>query len=194
MKKRGMAFVLVMVLSICMMFAGCSQKENPFVGTWKASYDLTKEIADSLEGYEDCFKDLKLVMVLEFDEEEIQFYLDEKEMDVFMDNYKTGMITMLDMVLEEQAKEANLSVEETLAALGVTHDEYIEEFLSQEILDAYRAEIEESFGEKIVAEYKYTNSKITLDHEEGIEIRNYELNEGKLTIDMGDDFVLTFEK
>lgn len=194
MKKRGVALLLAMVLSVCMLFAGCS-KENPFVGTWKAKYDMTEEMVEAFEGYEDCFTTtLEIGFILEFTEDEVTFKVDEEAVDTFIAEFRTGVEAAFGKMLEEAAVEAGVTVEDFLAAVEMDRETYISTCMVEFDTETLKEEMMGDYGEPITAGYKFTDSTITLDHEEGIEIWNYELDGEKLTIDMGDDFVLEFER
>ena len=138
MKKRSL--VLVLVLAMLMSLCACAGKESKsIVGTWKAHFDFSEMMQESMgaeaDTYGDIFKDLSLVFCFEFTKDEVTISVDDASIDAFKDEMENIMVKIFDISMEEMAKSADMTVDEVYASIGYTREEYLETFLAEMDID-----------------------------------------------------------
>lgn len=183
--KKWIALLLSLVLAIGML-AGCgNSKGDSIVGTWEAEVDfaefLTESMASELGEMASYFefKDLTLKLVLTFDEDGAYTLSGdkasaEKLFDKLIEQLKPGMVSYLEDQLK--AAGAEMSVEDMLAASGMTIDSLMEQSFSDDMIDEMIAEMESD------GEYEIKDGMLYLDGDEC----EYELKGDSLTIDTDD--------
>ena len=185
MKKRSL--VLVLVLAMLMSLCACAGKESKsIVGTWKANFDFSEMMQESMgaeaDTYGDIFKDLSLVFCFEFTKDEVTISVDEASIEAFKDEMEDIMVKIFDISMEEMAKSADMTVDEVYASIGYTREEYLETFLAEMDID--------SLAEELVVEetskYKAGKDVITVTNEDG------DTEEWAYTLD-GDSLTLTVD-
>lgn len=185
MKKRSL--VLVLVLAMLMSLCACAGKESKsVVGTWKANYDFSEMMQESMgaeaDTYGDVFEDLSLTFCFEFTKEEVTISVDEASIDDFKDAMEDIMVKIFDISMEEMAKSAGMTVDEVYSSIGYTREEYLETFLDEMDID--------SLAEELVVEetskYKAGKDVITVTNEDG------DIEEWAYTLD-GDSLTLTVD-
>ena len=129
--KRIVSLALVLVM-VAALFAGCAASEpkvsdqEALVGTWKGEMDLTKalkeEIGDELEGFE--MDEFKVTVVFKFAQDGTYTKeLDEASVETAFEGLIAGMEGFMKTLLEAQAQEAGMSLDEMLAAAGMTMED-----------------------------------------------------------------------
>ena len=136
--KRIVALTLALVMIVA-LFAGCNASKAPettaapeltdqekLVGTWKGEMDLTEamkeEVGDDLEGFE--MGEFKVTVIFKFTQEgTYTMELEEESVEQAMENMITGMEGYLKAMMEAQAQELGMSLEDLLAASGMTMDD-----------------------------------------------------------------------
>ena len=185
MKKRSL--VLVLVLAMLMSLCACAGKESKsVVGTWKANYDFSEMMQESMgaeaDTYGDVFEDLSLAFCFEFTKDEVTISVDEASIDDFKDAMEDIMVKIFDISMEEMAKSAGMTVDEVYSSIGYTREEYLETFLDEMDID--------SLAEELVVEetskYKAGKDVITVTNEDG------DTEEWAYTLD-GDSLTLTVD-
>lgn len=122
----SLALVLVMIVAL---FAGCAASatdQEKLVGTWKGDLDMTKamkeEMGDDLEGFE--LNDFKVTAVFTFTQEgTYTMELDEDSVQKAFDGLIESMEGFMKTMMEDQAKELGMSLDDLLAASGMTMED-----------------------------------------------------------------------
>lgn len=135
------------------------EDENPLVGEWEATIDMSDYISDMMYaemGVDMDIEDFAIVMTLEFDEDgTYKADLDMSPMEDAMDDF---IDQLWDVMMEMSAEEYGMTVEEVEDAMeqsGVTKDALMEEI----DMDALFEEMFEAFED-------YTKGKWILDGDE----------------------------
>ncbi len=143
--KRTLSLVLCLAMVVSMMFTltGCFGEQSKYIGTWKATLDLTDIMNDELakdEEMGDYFKltNFSVVMYLRFsDDGTYSMWIEEesveKAMKKMIDDLTLGME---DYLTDYFASEGiTVTVQEALDSLGMTMDELMDDSFDEEMID-----------------------------------------------------------
>lgn len=127
----SLALVLVMIVAL---FAGCASSgseskltdQEKLVGTWKGDMDLTEammeELGEGVEGFE--LDEFKVTVVFDFTAEgTYTMELDEESVEKAFEGLIKGMEGFMKTMMEAQAQELGMSLEDLLAASGMTMED-----------------------------------------------------------------------
>ena len=191
MKKRNL--LVVLVLSVLMLFAGCAKEEevNPFLGTWNGTLDYTQSFTDMMVAENADieklvkFENLTFTFAFTFTEEKISMHVDEASKLSFVQNVEAGIASMIDAMAEDEATKNGITVEEVYAGMGVTRDAYvqatIENMQINAMVDAMASALE------LNGAYEYDDSQIVILYDDNTyEEMKYVLGIEDLTITITD--------
>lgn len=143
--KKLFSVVLCLLLSLSMLLTltGCFGEQGKYVGTWRASLDLTDVMNDELakdEEMGDYFEltDFSVVMYLEFNNDGtysmwVEEESVEKAMEKMIDDLTLGME---DYLTDYFASEGiTVTVQEALDALGKTMEELMDDSFDEEMMN-----------------------------------------------------------
>ncbi len=199
MKKRNLFLALVM--SLVMMLTACGNS-NPFVGTWVGTWDMTDIMYDSIQGsgmeeYAD-FEGLELQVVFTFDDEEVEFAVDEDSLEALGEKMEEQMIELMDAYLEDMASDYGYSSEDLLSMMGYTHDEFVDEMVAAMDVDGMIDSLSGELEAEGTYEYDEEDGVLTIEYDDDNEEEfEYEFDDDKLIITMeadGYDVVIECEK
>lgn len=191
MKKRNL--LVVLVLSVLMLFAGCAKEEevNPFLGTWNGTLDYTQSFTDMMVAENADiekfvkFENLTFTFAFTFTEEKLSMHVDEASKLSFVQNVEAGIASMIDAMAEDEATKNGITVEEVYAGMGVTRDAYvqatIENMQINAMVDAMAGALE------LNGAYEYDDSQIVILYDDNTyEEMKYVLGIEDLTITITD--------
>ena len=122
MKKRSIVFALALV--VVMLLTACGNK-NPFIGTWRGTWDITEILVDfmiaadaEMEDYMNL-EDLTMDIMFSFTEEgEVEMYVDEASIGAFVEKYETELGEMMDAYLQDSLSGYGYSMDEIASMMG----------------------------------------------------------------------------
>ena len=169
--KKFLCVVLTLVLLVSVL-AGCSSKSDELVGTWEGQIDMTDMVNEQLGAeFAGMFTldDMVFTMSITFNKDgTYQVNLDRESVEAafngMVDDMKDGLIDMLEA--EIAAMGVDMSVEDMLAASGMDMDQLMEEALAEVDMD--------SLIDGVMAESSFSG--------------NYKAKDGKLFLSDGLDY------
>lgn len=191
MKKRNIFVSLL--LAITLMITACGQ-ENPFVGSWKGSCDLTDLIIEYVVGeneeirpYLEGIDDLAFVIQFEFTEDELAMSVNKSSIDTFLTHLEDGLLQMMEELLVDELEKYGISYEEYLLESGMSNEELLYSMLDEMNVSEQMETMMYSMAEalELSGNYMYDEEKITVIYEDGT------IEEMDYTFD-GTDMIITF--
>ena len=185
--KKKLLKLLGMLVILCMLVAtvGCSSKNNTsddddkekepsVVGTWEAEMDLAAAMNDMLGeslGIETEFKDLSMKVTLELKKDNTyKFAADEDSAETFVDNFLEQFKDVMKAVVEDAAKEYDMTFDEFLAEMGyASFDAFFEEAAAGMDAESLVGE----FASEEDGAYKFKGNKLWLGEGDGIDEETY---------------------
>lgn len=199
MKKRN--WFLALVMAITMLFTACGS-ENPFVGKWTGTLDLTDYIIEQMVAEDESikefakFENLNFTLVFEFTEDEVSLHMDEASTQQFVANVEAGVTNMLDTMVANMAAEYSMTTEDIYAGMGVTREAFVQSTIETMQLDALVSGMAESL--ELKGTYDSDDEKIVVYYEDNTyEEMKYVFDGEKLKITVSDgtnDFVIECNK
>lgn len=210
MKKRiAMLLCMVMVLSVAL--CACSSEKDQLVGTWRGTMNLAEAVnmgmmeADPEVAEYLMVDTLNITFTLTFNKDDTySMVVDADALDVAMqgmvDEMADGMIEYFEAVLEESGLE--MSVEELLAASGLTVDALAEELYKEMDAEAMFTELNSEGNFKVADGKLYMSDGLDYAVDEAVyELYTVEgdtltINKGEGSEDVADDYVypMVFKK
>ncbi len=194
MKKRSLLLVLIMTMVLSITACGTQEqdkKENPFVGTWSGTLDLTEYVVNTivaenadLQKYAK-FENLTFTLTFTFTEDKVLLHLDDASAQQFIANAEAGIATMVDAMVADIATANNMTAEDVYAGMSVTRDAYVASVVeSMKLGDMVKAM---AGALELNGSYKYDAEKIVVLYEDKTyEEMKYVLESEKLTITVSD--------
>lgn len=137
-KVMSMLMVVVLVLAMMTMFAGCGNDADKLVGTWTSEVDMTQIINEELAADPTLagfftINDFRIVMIMTFNEDGTYCSTVDAEsvttaMEGLLDDMETGIVAMLQAELD--ASGLDMSVEDMLAMSGMSLEDLMAEMKS----------------------------------------------------------------
>ena len=134
-KVMSMLMVVVLVLAMMTMFAGCGNDADKLVGTWTSEVDMTQIINEELAADPTLagfftINDFRIVMIMTFNEDGTYCSTVDAEsvttaMEGLLDDMETGIVAMLQAELD--ASGLDMSVEDMLAMSGMSMEDLMAE-------------------------------------------------------------------
>lgn len=173
MKKRNLLVSLLLILTL--MITACGQ-ENPFVGSWRGSCDLTDLIIESVAGDEEDLRQymeevdgLEFTIYFEFTEDEMSMSVDDSSVDTFLENLENSMKNVAESYLiDNLASTYDITYEEYLMELGMDSDEFLESKLDEMNMNVQMEAMMNSMADALEVSglYMYDDEKITIVYED----------------------------
>ncbi len=195
--KKFLALVLSAVLLVGVL-AGCggdkSASGDSLEGTWRANLDMTdmfnEQMAAGGMGEFMNISEFGITMVMEFKSDgTYSLSADEDALASSMEGLKEELKSSATAYLENMLKEQGLdmSVEDALAASGMSLDDMLNQIFSEESMNELTA------GMKSEGQYKAEDGKLytsdSVDEAPGDSYESYTLDGDTLTLDAGDSEV-----
>ena len=197
----------LIVLSIALTLTGCGEKSK-FVGTWKATIDLSDKINEQLEGEEFSeyidIKDFKLDMVITFNSDdtykrEITEESAEKALEDLYEAFEEGMEKYLKQMLKDEG--IDMTVDELLESQDTSMDDFIDAFKEEVNVESVTKDFNAS-GKWKVEDGKLYMSDSTSKEVDTSEYEKYEISSSELKLtessdddeDLKDLYPLVFTK
>jgi len=142
-KIVSLALVLVMVVA---MFAGCAASatdQEKLVGTWKGELDMTEAMKESVGEMAADFelKDFKYTVIYTFTAEgTYKVEADKASVEQAFQVLGDSLSAYLEQSMEAEAAAAGMTVDDMMAVLGMSMDEFVDAMLemivSEEVIEA----------------------------------------------------------
>lgn len=204
MKKRN---VLVALMLVCVMMLSACGNTNPFVGTWRGTWDFTDALEEtlvaddaSMEQYLE-FEDLTIEIIFEFTEEgEMEMHVDEDSIETMAVNMEDGLYKMMDNMLQDQLSGYGYSNDEIAGMMGYdSYDAMLNDMIAELDMEGTLVDpLMDSLDAEGTYEYDEEEGILTLEYEdEGDEEFEYEFDEDKLILNIeidGMDMEIECEK
>lgn len=189
MRKRNLLVSLVLVFTL--ILTACGQ-DNPFIGSWRGTCDLTDFIVDSVVGDDETLRQymegvdgLEFVINFEFEENTMSMSVDEASGEAFIANLETSMKNMMEAVLIDGLSEYGISYEEYVAESGMDAEQLLDSMLDEMELMSQMDSMVDSMIEalELSGSYMFDEGKLTIVYDDGTyEEMMYEFDGDTLTI------------
>lgn len=189
MRKRNLLVSLVLVFTL--ILTACGQ-DNPFIGSWRGTCDLTDFIVDSVVGDDETLRQymegvdgLEFVINFEFEENTMSMSVDEASGEAFIANLETSMKNMMEAVLIDGLSEYGISYEEYVAESGMDAEQLLDSMLDEMELMSQMDSMVDSMIEalELSGSYMFDEEKLTIVYDDGTyEEMMYEFDGDTLTI------------
>lgn len=189
MRKRNLLVSLVLVFTL--ILTACGQ-DNPFIGSWRGTCDLTDFIVDSVVGDDETLRQymegvdgLEFVINFEFEENTMSMSVDEASGEAFIANLETSMKNMMEAVLVDGLSEYGISYEEYVAESGMDAEQLLDSMLDEMELMSQMDSMVDSMIEalELSGSYMFDEGKLTIVYDDGTyEEMMYEFDGDTLTI------------
>ena len=173
MKKRSLIVVLIMAMVLSITACGAQkqeQKDNPFVGTWTGTLDLTEYVETTIAaGNADLqkyaqFEDLTFTLTFTFTEDKLSLHLDDASAQQFITNAEAGIVAMVDAMVADVAAANNVTAEDVYAGMSVTRETYIISIVESMKLDEMVKSMAEAL--ELNGAYQYDAEKIIVIYDD----------------------------
>lgn len=189
MRKRNLLVSLVLVFTL--ILTACGQ-DNPFIGSWRGTCDLTDFIVGSVVGDDETLRQymegvdgLEFVINFEFEENTMSMSVDEASGEAFIANLETSMKNMMEAVLVDGLSEYGISYEEYVAESGMDAEQLLDSMLDEMELMSQMDSMVDSMIEalELSGSYMFDEEKLTIVYDDGTyEEMMYEFDGDTLTI------------
>lgn len=189
MRKRNLLVSLVLVFTL--ILTACGQ-DNPFIGSWRGTCDLTDFIVGSVVGDDETLRQymegvdgLEFVINFEFEENTMSMSVDEASGEAFIANLETSMKNMMEAVLIDGLSEYGISYEEYVAESGMDAEQLLDSMLDEMELMSQMDSMVDSMIEalELSGSYMFDEGKLTIVYDDGTyEEMMYEFDGDTLTI------------
>lgn len=189
MRKRNLLVSLVLVFTL--ILTACGQ-DNPFIGSWRGTCDLTDFIVGSVVGDDETLRQymegvdgLEFVINFEFEENTMLMSVDEASGEAFIANLETSMKNMMEAVLVDGLSEYGISYEEYVAESGMDAEQLLDSMLDEMELMSQMDSMVDSMIEalELSGSYMFDEGKLTIVYDDGTyEEMMYEFDGDTLTI------------
>jgi hypothetical protein len=200
MKKRSILFSILLVLTL--VIGACGSGNDPFKGTWRGKLDVTKQFEDGIkERYPDLeeyvdFEDLVFELDVTFEDGVMWMHVVKASEERFDKNFADGMLAIEKGSLVEILEAKEILIEEEIAELGMTEEEYVAMMLNSEEVTSIMNPMKEnmkSITDAALAGFEAVNGTYTFN-EEHLHIRYSDDKYEEIAYDFeGDNLVLTFD-
>ena len=192
MKKR-ISLILILMLVLMMSLTGCAAEKDKLLGTWKGSFDLSDAINTEITAQDEelgkylTLEGFTIEITVTFNKDDTySMSADNSQADVLMESLLTQMEEGLKLYFEDmlKAEGINMSIDEFLAAMGISISDLLKESLPDNLMTEMLTELERS-GKFAVDDGKIFLSE-SLDSEVDKSIYEiYTIEGNTLTIDAG---------
>lgn len=188
-KSLSLLACLSLMCTLLLMCSGCGNKDkDALVGTWESTLDLTDMVNEQMEagmGNDQelmqyfTIKDFSIKLILTFNEDDTyKLAVDEAAMGQSLDNiladFKEGATRYFEDLIAQSGQE--MTVDEALASMGFTMDDFMDELFSKEDMMSSLGEMESSGTFEAKSEMLY------MTDEDGTGVEPYKLDGSTLTL------------
>lgn len=176
--KKFLALTLCLVMILAVL-TGCgkSKKEEPLVGQWKATVDMTNMMNKSM-ATEDAdmakyftFANLTFNMTMVFEEDgKCSLTVDQATWKAMAEKIGSTLKDGMTKYLNDQLAESGITLDQYLASAGVTLDSMIDPILSSMVSDEMLKQMENS------GYYQLSDGKLFIDESKDAEFDEKEAN------------------
>lgn len=157
--KRNYTMVLVVVLSVAMLIAGCGKEvpENDpqLLGRWKCTLDMTQQVNAYFEALQSQMEPVhaqsfQLDVYIEFlEDESYRCWVDGDQLDSEIDGLIETMSESVFAYMEQLILEQNgtaWTIDEILEAEGLSKTALVQELFPDDTIQTMKDEIQEAYG------------------------------------------------